>query len=211
MAIPAKSKYVMDARPAPRAGLTLFCARDDVASLWARIVLSEKDIDGARIEWVLPGRPHHDLMVLNPSGTLPTLADRDTVLYPAAVVAEYLDERYPHPRLMPAEAAMRARLRMLLRRFELELFPLATSIAAAPKAAEARTARKRLSEELIGASALLPARGWCLGLDFNLADCAFAALFVSLPKFGLQLPAEGALTRYAERVLARPRVQAALR
>lgn len=211
MAIPAKSKYVMDARPAPRAGLTLFCAQDDVASLWTRIVLSEKDVDGARIEWVVPGRPHHDLLVLNPAGTLPTLADRDTVLHPAAVVAEYLDERYPHPRLLPVDPAMRARLRMLLRRLEQDLFPLAASIAATPKGAEARAARKRIGEQLLGASALLPARGWCLGLDFNLADCAFAALFAHLPKLDVKLPADSALTRYAERVLARPRVQAALR
>ncbi len=211
MAIPAKSKYVMDARPAPRAGLTLFCAPDDVASLWARIVLSEKDVDGARIEWVAPGRPHHDLLVLNPTGTLPTLADRDTVLHPAAVVAEYLDERYPHPRLLPVDPAMRARLRMLLRRLELDLFPLVAGIAAAPKSVESRAARKRLGEQLIGASALLPARGWCLGLDFNLADCALAALLSQLPRLDLKLPAEGALTRYAERVLARPRVQSALR
>jgi RNA polymerase-associated protein len=211
MAIPAKSKYVMDARPAPRAGLTLFCAPVDINSLWARIVLAEKEIDGARIEWVAPGKPHHDLLVLNPGGTLPTLVDRDTVLYPAAVVAEYLDERYPHPRLLPVDPAMRARLRMLLRRFEQDLFPLANDILATPKSAEAKTARKRLAEQLVGASALLPARGWCLGLEFNLADCAFAALLLNVAKLDLKLPADGSLARYAERLLARPRLAAALR
>lgn len=213
MAIPAKSKYVMDARPAPRAGLTLFCARDEVPSLWARIVLAEKDVDSARVEWVAVGRPHHDLMVLNPAGTLPTLVDRDTVLHPAAVVAEYLDERYPHPRLLPADPAMRARIRMLLLRVEHDLFPLVAALAANPKATEVKSLRKRLGEQLVGSSPLFPARGWCMGLDYNLADCAFAALFAQMLKQDLKtiLASDAAVVRYAERLLTRPSVQAALR
>lgn len=211
MAIPAKSKYVMDGRPAPRAGLTLFCAREDVPSLWARIVLAEKDVDGARMEWLSAGRPHDDMLVLNPSGSLPTLADRDTVIYPAAVVVEYIDERYPHPGLLPADPAAKARVRMVLGRMEQEIFPLAARILADPKSADAKAARKRLGEALIGSSMLFPARGWCLGLDYNLADCAWAALFAHLPAMGLRLPPEAQLARYAERVLARRGVQAALR
>lgn len=213
MAIPAKSKYVMDARPAPRAGLTLFCARDDVASLWARIVLAEKDVDSARIEWIAPGKPHHDLLVLNPAGTLPTLVDRDTVLYPASVVAEYLDERYPHPRLLPADPALRGRIRMMLLRIEHELFPALTALAAGAKATEAKALRKKLGEQLVGASPLFPARGWCMGLDYNLADCAFAALFTQMLRMDLKalLASDPAIVRYAERLLTRPGVQAAIR
>ncbi len=211
MPIPGKSRYVMDARPAPRAGLTLFCAREHLPSLWTRIVLAEKDVDGARLEWITPNRPHQDLLVLNPSGLLPTLADRDTVLFPASIVAEYLDERYPHPRLSPADPAARARLRMLLARFDQELFPLAASIAAAPKSPEAKLARKQLADHLLASARLFGARGWCLGLEFNLADCAFAALLATLPALGLKLPADATLQRYAERLLARPAVQSALR
>lgn len=211
MALPGKSRYVMDGRPAPRAGLTLFCARDHLPSLWTRIVLAEKDVDGARLEWITPNRPHQDLMVLNPSGELPTLADRDTVLYPAAIVAEYLDERYPHPRLLPPDPAARARTRMLLARFDQELFPLAAAIQAAPKSPEAKTARKQLNDYLLASARLMSGRGWCLGLDYNLADCAFAALLGSLPVLGLKLPADPSLLRYTERLLARPAVQSALR
>ncbi|HEX4895013.1 MAG TPA: glutathione S-transferase N-terminal domain-containing protein [Solimonas sp.] len=211
MAIPARSKYVMEAKPAPRAGLTLFCARDSIACLWARIVLAEKDVDGARIEWVSAGKPHHDLLLLNPSGSLPTLADRDTVLFPAGIVAEYLDERYPHPRLLPADPAARARVRMVLARIEAELYPLAAGILAAPKSVEAKAARKQLGESLIASSRLFPQRGWCLGLDYNLADCAWAALLARLPALGMKLPADPALQRYAERLLLRPSVQSALR
>ncbi|MGB0221217.1 MAG: glutathione S-transferase N-terminal domain-containing protein [Sinimarinibacterium flocculans] len=211
MAIPAKSKYVIDAKPAARAGLTLFCADADFASLWARIVLNEKDVDHARIERVARDRPHQDLLVINPSLSLPTLADRDAVLYPAGIIAEYLDERYPHPRLLPPDPAARALLRMLMARLERELLPLAQSIVDAPRAAEAKTARKQLAEHIIASCRLFPQRGWCLGLDFSLVDCAWAALLSQLGALQLKLPADPALLRYAQRVLARPSVQSALR
>lgn len=211
VAIPAKSKYSIDAKPAARAGLTLFCTADDLAGLWARIVLAEKDVDQARVEWVRPDRPHPDLLVINPALTLPTLVDRDTVLYPAGILIEYLDERYPHPRLLPPDPAARAMLRMLMTRLERELLPIAQSVLDAPRAAESKAARKLLQEHLTASSRLFPQRGWCLGLDFNLADCAWAALFAHLPALQLKLPADAALQRYAQRVLARPSVQSSLR
>jgi RNA polymerase-associated protein len=211
MPIPGKSRYVMDARPAPRAGLTLFCSREQLHCRWTRVVLAEKDVDGARVEWIGAGKPHHDLMVLNPSGELPTLADRDTVLYPANIVVEYLDERYPHPRLLPPDPAARALVRMLLVRLDRELLPLAESIRLQPKGPDAKAARKQLQEALAGSARLFAGRGWCLGMDYNLADCAWAALLGSLPALGLKLPADIGMQRYAERLLSRPAVQSAFR
>lgn len=211
MALPGKSRFVMDAKPAPRAGVTLFCARDDLPSLWARIVLAEKDVDNARLELLQRNQMHPDLLVLNPSGILPTLADRDTVLYPARVVVEYLDERYPHPKLMPADPAARARLRMLLSHIEQDLFASAALIRSAPKSPEAKDARKALSDGLLASRRLFGTRGWCLGLEFNLADCAFAALLASLASLGIKPPADAGLQAYAQRVLTRGPVQSALR
>lgn len=212
VAIPAKSKYVMETRPGARAGLTLFCAPDDLSSRWARIVLAEKDIDHARVEWVRPGgKPHPDLIVLNPSLTLPTLADRDAVMYPAGIVVEYLDERYPHPRLLPPDPAARALVRMMLARLEREMLPLTQTIFATPKSPEARSARKQLNDSLVASGRFFPQRGWCLGLDFNLADCAWAALLSALPALQLKLPDDVAVQRYTQRVLARPSVQSSLR
>ena len=211
MPIPGKSRYVMDARPAPRAGVTLFCSRDELASRWTRIVLAEKDVDGARIEWSDPARPHQDLLMLNPSGQLPTLADRDTVLYPAAIVVEYLDERYPHPRLLPADPAQRALLRMVLARLDRQLLPLAETIRMAPKSPEAKLARKQLQDALADSAPLFGGRNWCCGFDYNLADCAWAALFGTLPQLGLKLPADAGTQRYVQRLLARQAVQSAFR
>lgn len=211
MSVPTRSKYVMDTRPGARAGLTLFCAPDDLSGLWARIVLGEKEVEHARIEWVRPGQVHPDLVVLNPAQILPTLADRDAVVYPAGVIAEYLEERYPHPRLLPPDPGMRALIRMLLLRLQQEVWPLAQSILSAPRSNEAKTARKQLAEQLAAGSRFFPQRGWCLGLDFSLADCAWAALLSQLPALQLRLPADAAVQRYAQRVLARPSVQSALR
>lgn len=211
MAIPAKSKYVMDVRPAPRSGVSLFCTRDRLACQWTRLVLTEKDVDGARIEWVLPGRPNHDLAVLNPSAALPTLADREAVIYPAGIIIEYLDERYPHPRLLPSDPAARARVRMFAARLEREVFPLAERILA--ERGDLKAARKSLTDLLLETLRLLPARGWFLGQDYNLADCAWAVLFQRLPHLGLKLPpdAQIAIVRYAERLFARPAFQRTLK
>lgn len=205
-----RSKYVMEGKPAPKAGLTLFCTRDSLACLWTRIVLAEKDVDGARIEWVNPGKPNHDLLVLNPSLALPTLADRETVIHPAQVINEYLDERYPHPKLSPPDPAAKARLRMALMRFEQDLFPLAHKVLA-DKGNEAKAARQALTDALATSQRMFPARGWFLGLDYNLADCAWAALFSQLPRLDLKPTGDNqALLRYAERLLHRPAVRKAL-
>ena len=194
MTLRARSKYVMDAKPAPRAGLTLFCSRDSLACLWTRIVLAEKDVDGARIEWVNPGRPNHDLLVI----------------HPAAVINEYLDERFPHPKLSPPDPAARARLRMALIRLERDLLPLAQR-ALSDKGAEGKAAKQALGEALLASQRMFPARGWFLGLEYNLADCAWAALFSQLPQLGLKLSGDvQPLIRYAERLLHRPAVRKAL-
>jgi RNA polymerase-associated protein len=200
----------MDSKPAPRAGLTLFCAKDSLPCLWARIVLAEKDVDSARVEWVNPGKPNHDLLVLNPSLQLPTLADRDTVIHPAQVIVEYLDERYPHPKLSPPDPAARARLRMSLMRFEQDIFPLARR-SIHEKGPDGKAARLALADVVSTSQRMFPARGWFLGLDYNLADCAWAALFSQLAQTGIKLSGDTApLQRYAERLLARPSVRKVL-
>ena len=89
------------AKPAPSAGLTLYVSTEQPASRWLELVLAEKDVDGARLLPVTGETPNEDLMVLNPAQSLPTLADREMVIIGPREIAEYLDERYPHPRFMP--------------------------------------------------------------------------------------------------------------
>ena len=93
MSLRAKTKYVPAAKPASNAGVTLYATADAVGCHWIRLVLAEKDVPGVRVETQSPGRMSEDLALLNPAQTLPTLTDRETVIYPARLIAEVLDER----------------------------------------------------------------------------------------------------------------------
>lgn len=203
MSLRARSKYVPKAKPAGNAGLTLFCTPDGVRCHWVRLILAEKDVDSARIEFQTGSRPSEDLLVLNPSHRLPTLADRDAMIDSARVIAEYLDERYPHPPMMPHEPALRAALRSAVDDLERELLPLLAQVGA-----EERTAKIALEQRLLQASRLFAARGWFLGLDFTIVDCAWSALLWRLQKLRFPLPA--VLADYAERAQARPAFQKSL-
>jgi RNA polymerase-associated protein len=128
------------------------------------------------------------------------------VLYGARVIAEYLDERYPHPPLMPQGPAGRARARMAMQRVEQELFALAEP-AGKPGGRSAQAAQaSALHERLHSAAAGLPKQGFILGRDYTLVDCAWAALLRQLRGSAAELPAElgTGLRRYAASVFARP-------
>lgn len=211
MAIPPRSKFVMEGKPAPRAGVVLFCNRNSPTSHWVQLALLEKDVEGARIEWVTPGKVNSELALLNPNATAPVLTDRETILHPAGIVAEYLDERYPHPRLSPADPAARARIRMTLRRLEGEVFPQVELILGGK--GDLRTARKTVADILTELSSLFPTRGWFLAAEYNLADCAWAAIFRRINELGLKLspPVQHAIVKYAERLFLRPAFQKSLK
>ncbi|HEX4871481.1 MAG TPA: glutathione S-transferase N-terminal domain-containing protein [Nevskiaceae bacterium] len=200
----ARSKYTPSALPAANAGLTLHCSAHGLGCHWVRLVLAEKDVEGARVELLAPGRHHEDLLLLNPSHVLPTLVERDLVLYPAAVIIDYLDERYPHPRLLPSDPPSRARLRMVLTQLQSELLPLLTPPSAS---AAAQKQRRQLADQLAAIHRLLPARGWFLGLDYNQVDTLWAVLLWALRGSDnefLARPVRDSLERYGERLFARP-------
>src|SRR6185369_4365822 len=131
-----------------RAGMTVYCYPDDVPSHWVRIVAAEKDIDGLYLEFLKPGVTAEDLLVLDPSHQVPTLADREVVLNSPRIIIEYLDERYPHPPLMPVEPSARARLRLALHSIERDIFPQVEAIRTGP-ATVAQKGRKQLAESLL--------------------------------------------------------------
>src|SRR5271157_2948349 len=131
--------------------MTLFSAPDEPHSHRTRIVLAEKGVEIDVID-VVPGRYPEDLLDLNPYHSLPTLVDRDLVLYDSRVIIEYLDERFPHPPLMPIDPVTRAQFRVALYRVERDWYALAHDIASDPQSKTAAQSRKVLSEA-IGASA----------------------------------------------------------
>jgi RNA polymerase-associated protein len=195
-------------KPAPNAGLMLFVAENAVDSDWARLVLAEKDVEGARVQRIRPGAAvNEDFLVLNPALTLPTLADREGVITGARVIVEYLDERYPHPPLMPLSPAARARVRMAMQGLEHELFPRLAALEYAP-AKEQAAAREDLLRHLQAGGRHFAAHGYILGREYTLLDSGWAALLHRMQQLGLELPAAAEpLRRYAGRLAARPATQ----
>ena len=204
MSLLAKTKYVAPNKPAANSGITLFCSANAVACLWVRLVLAEKEVDGARLQIERPGRPSADFALLNSAQTLPTLADRDAVIYAARVIVEYIDERYPHPPMMPPDPAQRARLRMVLDRIETDFFSLFPA-AEMGTSASGREARKKLVERLADSVPLFGGRSWFLGQDHSIVDSAWSALFWKIAEIKLDLPPSAdPLRGYAQRAFARP-------
>lgn len=192
-----------------RAAITLYCSPACAHGHQIRIVLREKAID-AGIEFVDPSRPPEDLIELNPYGSLPTLVDRELVLYDARIIMEYLDERFPHPPLQPTDPVGRARVRMLVHRIERDWYALLDRSDAAD-AQEMQQIRKLLRESLIAANPAFGAKAFFLSDDYSVVDCTLAPLLWRLGALGIDLPAAcSAIRRYADRLFERDAFQASL-
>jgi len=188
----------MAASPRIRNALTLFSSRDCVVCHRVRLVLAAKGVSYELVP-VDPSKPPEDLLDLNPYHSVPTLVDRDLVLYSAGVVSEYLDERYPHPPLMPVDPLSRARLRLAIVRIENDWLTLVDQIDAGGRTAD--TARKALRDELIKNASAFKASKFFLSPEMSLADCALAPLIWRLDALGVQLPREAhVIIDYGERI-----------
>jgi len=175
----------------------------------ARIVLAEKDITFESID-VDTDLPPEDLSELNPYNTVPTLIDRDLVLYDARVIVEYLDERFPHPPLMPVDPVSRAKTRLALHRVEKDWYPLMNDILHKGEKTAAR-ARKMLRESIISSNELFAALPFFLSEDYSLVDATIAPLMWRLPVLGIELPAEAkAVSDYNQRIFGRDAFQLSL-
>ena len=174
-----------------------------------RIVLAEKDI-GVTIHNVDTDNLPEDLLDLNPYQSLPTLVDRDLVLYDYRVIMEYLDERFPHPPLLPPDPIYRARARLTLNRIDQDWYGLLALLDGA-SSEERKQASKLLREGLAASAVLFKTKPFFLNEEFSLLDCSLAPLLWRLPYFGIRLPAPAkAIQGYAERIFARPAFQQSL-
>ena len=183
--------------------MTLFTGAACPQSHRVRLVLAEK---GITVEMVEVGGEVlvEDLVELNPYASVPTLVDRDLVLYNAHIIMEYLDDRYPHPPLMPVDPVARARTKLYVHRMERDWYALAEAFAAADQAAIAR-ARNALRDGLIVIAPIFEQKPYFMSGELTLADCTLLPLLWRLPSYGIDLPAEAkAVSRYAERLFATP-------
>jgi RNA polymerase-associated protein len=183
--------------------MTLYSGTTDPFSHRCRFVLFEKGMDFQVIDVDMFNKPE-DLAVINPYNKVPVLVERDLVLYEANIINEYIDERFPHPQLMPADLVMRARARLFLHRFENELFCHIDAIEhGVQKAAD--KARQTVRDNLTQISVVFAKQKFMLGDEFSMLDVSIAPLLWRLDHYGIQLGKDAApLMKYAERLFSRP-------
>ena len=191
-----------------RSVMTMYSGSKCPYSHRVRLVLAEKNITVEIVD-VEPNNISEDLMDLNPYGTLPTLVDRDLVLYQSRIIMEYLDERFPHPPLLPVDPVSKASSRLFLHRVDNDWYQLMDQIVGGGK--PATRARKELRESLSVTAPVFGSRPFFMSDEFTLVDCSIAPLLWRLPALGVELPAQAKpVEEYAKRLFDRNSFQDSL-
>ncbi len=184
-----------------RLAMTLFSGDLCPFSHMVRIVLAEKGINFETLS-VDPNNTPEDLKDLNPYNEVPTLVDRDLVLYEHLVIMEYLDERFPHPPLMPVDPVARACNRLMVRRIERDWYSLYEKLNNNEKDSAKR--RQELRDSLVTISPIFEQKPYFMSDEFSLIDCVMAPLIWRLPQVGVELPPSAKpLMGYAARLFER--------
>jgi len=174
-----------------------------------RMVIAEKRINIEIVNVDAQALPE-ELLELNPYGTVPTLIDRDLRLYESLIVMEYLDERFPHPPLLPVDPVGRANARLFIYRVDHDWYDRMRIIRTGDAAA-ANQARKELVDSLVAVAPIFAANRFFMSDEFSLVDCCVAPLLWRLPVLELELPAAAsAVTEYAARIFEWPSFRSSL-
>ena len=192
--------------------MVFFSDGEDHYSQRVRMVLAEKGV-AVEIINVEKNQYPEDLVALNPYSSLPTLVDRDLVLYETMIMMEYLDERFPHPPLLPVYPVARAQSRLFAHRIQKDWCGLVdTIVAGRSKETVIEKARKELREGLITIAPIFTEKEFFMSDEFTLVDCCFAPILWRLPVLGISLPPKSAkpLTDYMNRMFRRESFQASL-
>lgn len=183
--------------------MTLYSGTTDPFSHRCRIVLFEKGMDFTVIDVDLANKPE-DLAVINPHNQVPVLVERDLVLSEANIINEYIDERFPHPQLMPPDPVMRARARLFLHDFEKQLFDHIKNVESDNQSI-ADKARLKIRDNLTLLVPIFSKQNYLLGDEYSMLDVAVTPLLWRLGHYGIELPNQAApLLKYAERLFSRP-------
>ncbi len=196
---------------AKRSSMTFYSDGVDHYSHRVRIVLAEKGVAVDVVE-IDPSNKPEDLADLNPYNELPTLVDRELVLFQTNVMMEYLDERFPHPPLLPVYPVARAKSRQLINRIERDWGENIRNALRMDNSAACEKGRKELRESLIGIAPIFDELPFFMNEEFTLVDCCMAPILWRLPLMGIQLPPKQCanLLAYAERLFGRESFQASL-
>ena len=196
-----------------RAALTVFSRPAGLLSHLVRVVMAEKNIANVDLHYIKPGDGNSDLtsLSIDPGNGLPVLIDRELVLTDTRTILEYIDERFPHPPLMPIDPTERAKTRQFIAVIRADLYGHAETILTA-SAAKAKKSREHLTSALVGVSdSLATANGrgdYFFGDDMTLVDCAMTPLLWRMRELGIKLPKSAErIHEYADRLFARPAFQ----
>jgi len=189
--------------------MTLYSDARDAASHAVRFVLAEKAIN-VEIAHVSPDSKPDDLNELNPYDSVLTLVDRDLVLYEAQIIMEYLDERFPHPPLMPVDPVSRASNRLYRYRIQRDIYPLIDVIECGERGA-VDAARKTLRDHLTVIAPVFAHTAFFMSDEYSLVDCYLAPALWRVPYLGVKLPRQAKpLLQFAERLFEREAFDASL-
>lgn len=207
MAIFKASKPAHDLLASRHPVMTLLSGATCVLSHCCRIVLLEKDVERS-VEYVSAHEFPSKLDQCNPYGETPTLLDRDLVLYDTAVIIEYLDERFPHPPLLPVDPVSRAKTRLMISRLTRdwlqEMSDLAAVVAESPPPPPTEL-RKKIHDGLLALTPAFARQPFFMSDEYSLLDAHLTPLLWRLPSLDVKLPRQAApLLEYAKRMFARP-------
>lgn len=192
-----------------RSIMTLFSDTIDIYSHQVRIVLAEKGV-GVEISYTDPSNLSEDLLELNPYGTVPTLVDRELVLYKSHIIMEYLDERFPHPPLMPVYPVSRGTSRLMMHRIEQDWYSLAARIFRGE--GDVESSRNELREAILSLAPVFAEMPYFMSEEFSMVDCYLAPLLWRLPALGIELSGTGSkeISTYMNRIFSRSSFKASL-
>ncbi|MEL0628696.1 stringent starvation protein SspA [Psychromonas aquatilis] len=193
-----------------RSVMTLFSGASDLYSHQTRIVLAEKGVN-VDITSITDENPSAELAELTPNSNVPTLVDRELVLYNSRIIMEYLDERFPHPPLMPVYPVERAKSRLLMQRLESEWYPLVDVILSG-NATKADAARAKLRAKILEVAPVFEHFAYFMSEEFTIVDCYMAPLLWRLPELNIDLGFDNVagIKSYMVKVFERESFQASM-
>lgn len=169
-----------------RSTMTFFSDPLSQYSHRVRIVLAEKGVTVDLVD-ADPDQVPEEVSDVNPYNTLPTLIDRDLVLYEPNIMMEYLDERFPHPPLLPVYPVSRAECRLFIHRVQQDWCRLVDDIVANASKSSVESARKKLAESIVSIAPIFAEKPYFMSDDFTLVDCCVAPILWRLPALGIDI------------------------
>jgi len=195
-----------------RSVISLYSSSHDPYSHKIRIILEEKGVTYDVIDIESSPKAKEEIAEYNPYGTVPTLVDRDLVLFRSDIIAEYIDERFPHPPLLPVYPVLKAKSRLMIYRINRDWYKLMDQILY-PDTPEERKIilRAELLDSLLSVTPIFAENPYFFSEEFSLIDCCIAPLLWRLPQLGIEIPENAKdIIKYMNKIFSRPSFQASL-